>query len=297
MSKEMRVAGIALVLCLVASIFPGPVALTESLAGEAAAGSHDTMGPEAVRGAKDDSLRLDTAYLKGYLTDTLRIAESPRFWDARDWSAAALVLTMSAGLYAYDQELRDWFQKQRNGTTDDLAKVFTPVGNPFIALPAMGFLYYYGETQESEKARRIGLLGAESIVLSGAFTGVLKVATHRHRPDTGDRYDSWDGPGFSTDNLSFPSEHASTAFALATVIASESSAPYAGPVAYGVATLTALSRLNDNDHWASDVFFGAALGYFTGRAVVGYHKKNGSLLSLQPDVGPEHRGVRLSYLF
>jgi membrane-associated phospholipid phosphatase len=39
-------------------------------------------------------------------------------------------------------------------------------------------------------------------------------------------------------------------------------------LAYGIATLTALSRVNDNAHWASDVFFGAIIGYFTAKAIM-----------------------------
>jgi membrane-associated phospholipid phosphatase len=31
--------------------------------------------------------------------------------------------------------------------------------------------------------------------------------------------------------------------------------------AYSLATLTGISRIYDNKHWASDVFLGAALGY------------------------------------
>jgi membrane-associated phospholipid phosphatase len=37
--------------------------------------------------------------------------------------------------------------------------------------------------------------------------------------------------------------------------------------AYGLATLVSWSRLNDDEHWASDVFFGSALGYGIGRLV------------------------------
>lgn len=79
----------------------------------------------------------------------------------------------------------------------------------------------------------------------------------------------WDGPGFSTSNLSFPSGHASSAFAIATVIALEyGDRAFVPPLAYGIATLAAFSRVNDNAHWASDVFFGAIVGYLTAKAII-----------------------------
>ena len=44
-------------------------------------------------------------------------------------------------------------------------------------------------------------------------------------------------------------------------------------IAYSAASLIGVSRITENRHWISDVFAGAALGYFTGRLVVNnYHR-------------------------
>ena len=40
---------------------------------------------------------------------------------------------------------------------------------------------------------------------------------------------------------------------------------------FGGATLTAVSRMYDNKHWASDVIVGAGLGTFAGLKVVRYN--------------------------
>ncbi len=59
---------------------------------------------------------------------------------------------------------------------------------------------------------------------------------------------------------------------MASVVASEYyDYELVGPIAYGLATATSLSRLNNNKHWASDVFIGGALGYFIGKMVVSYN--------------------------
>ncbi len=42
------------------------------------------------------------------------------------------------------------------------------------------------------------------------------------------------------------------------------------PVMYGGATLVGLSRMYHNNHWASDVVLGAAIGTFSGIKVVRY---------------------------
>ncbi len=64
---------------------------------------------------------------------------------------------------------------------------------------------------------------------------------------------------------SFPSGHTSHSFTIA-AIAHELYGESVGILAYGLATLVAVSRINDNKHYLSDVLFGAALGSTVGRA-------------------------------
>lgn len=280
-------------LCLF-SIFPVSVTLAETDSG--ATLSPDRGSSPPVQAVQEEGIKLNADYLRGYVSDTGKILSSPWRWDGKDWLTASLVVSAVAGLYAYDQDLKEWFQDKRNSTTNDIAKIFNNIGNPLYAVPAMGLIYIYGEHQESEKAKRIGLLGIESIALSGAFTTAIKFATQRSRPDSGERYNKWDGPGFSTDNLSFPSLHTSTAFSMAKVIASETDSPYIAPVVYGIASLVGLARLNDNEHWSSDAFIGAAIGYFTATAVLRYHKQS-SPVSLMPSVSHDGCGVLVVYRY
>lgn len=87
------------------------------------------------------------------------------------------------------------------------------------------------------------LIEAQIVALS--VTQGLKFAIGRTRPDGEAR--------------SFPSGHASAAFATATVLYRHFGRKAAIP-AYALAVYTSASRLQANSHYASDVFFGAALG-------------------------------------
>ena len=67
------------------------------------------------------------------------------------------------------------------------------------------------------------------------------------------------------------------------------------PLVYGVASLTAFSRLNRNKHWASDVFVGAAIGYFIGKMVVRYNPFNPAPgVTVRPWAGADARGLSLA---
>ncbi|MGQ0733238.1 MAG: phosphatase PAP2 family protein [Acidobacteriota bacterium] len=93
----------------------------------------------------------------------------------------------------------------------------------------------------------------EAQVLSLTLTQAAKFAVGRTRPDGEAR--------------SFPSGHASAAFATARVIEHHVGRRGAIP-AYAVAVYTSASRLQANSHFASDVVAGAALGLVVGRIAV-----------------------------
>ncbi len=214
-------------------------------------------------------LKLYRDYFEGYISDIKNILTLPSHWQRSDWIKASLIAGITTGLYTQDQKIQDWVQENRSTTSDKISKFAKPFGDGRYTLPGLGALYLYGHFFEDEKAQRTALLSLESFVISGLFVQALKFTGHRHRPSSGDPYNTWDGPSFSTSNLSFPSGHSSSAFAIATVIASEyRDKTFIPPLAYGIATLTALSRVNDNAHWASDVFFGAIVGYFTAKAII-----------------------------
>jgi membrane-associated phospholipid phosphatase len=73
-----------------------------------------------------------------------------------------------------------------------------------------------------------------------------------------------------------PSGHTTAAFAAASAATAEVGAHWprhrtaVGITLYTAAGLVGLSRMYNNQHWASDVVVGAAVGTFSGWKVVGY---------------------------
>jgi membrane-associated phospholipid phosphatase len=242
-------------------------------------------------------IKLDSNYFKGIFTDTAYAATSPLRWDISDWATASVVAGVTGAFFVLDDEIKSSFQDNRSSTTDDVSELFEHFGNGAITFPALAGFYLYGRFGEHEKVERTALLAAESFLVTTLFSSVLKVGMGRTRPIDGSSNYSFDGPG--TGNGSFPSGHTSTAFAIATVVANEyENVPLVAPISYGIATLTGLSRLNDQKHWASDVFFGAALGYFTSKTILKLHSnKKGRHFTIYPHADHRSGGLILSTRF
>lgn len=126
--------------------------------------------------------------------------------------------------------------------------------------------YLIGRWTDNPRLRETGLLGTEALANSVIVYSALKGVTQRPRP----REDGGRGR-FFTGGVSFPSAHATNAWALATVVAYEyKDHPLRRWSAYGIATLVSISRFTGREHFLSDVLVGSAIGYGIGRYV--YYK-------------------------
>lgn len=140
-------------------------------------------------------------------------------------------------------------------------------------------LYLIGKAAHNRRTATVGLHSIEAIVTADLFGGAGKAFFGRARPyvdiNNSSNFQIW--RGFKGDDYrSFPSGHAINAFAFASTVSRETEifAPrsrwYVGTVMYGAAALVGVSRMYNNQHWASDVIGGAGLGTLVGLKVVKY---------------------------
>ena len=158
-----------------------------------------------------------------------------------------------------------------NPTADGIFAVGKVLGNAYFQIGASAAMYIVGQqlTKEGDtQTHRLTHIGFDIIraqIVAQALVHGLKISVQRDRP-TGDC-------------CAFPSGHATSAFAAASVL--ERHFGYRGSwPALVVASYVAASRLLDNRHFLSDVIFGAALGEAIGWTVVGRHGK--PKFALQP---------------
>lgn len=243
------------------------------------------------------TLKPEGAYWRGYLDDTAYILTAPTRWQSEEWFKASLVAGTTILLYLNDEKIRESAQTNRNNLSNEIADLFEKGGRLRYVLPSLGLLYLYGSVNEDQKALQSGLYGLESLVITCGLTYTIKMLCHRRQPGDGG-LGVWGGPGLSTDDahLSFPSGHSAIAFSTAGMIAAVYGEDnwLVAALAYGIAGLTAWSRVNDDQHWVSDVFFGSAVGYFTAKAVAGRRLNQGQNWPLLPSWSGD--GVTINYI-
>jgi membrane-associated phospholipid phosphatase len=157
------------------------------------------------------------------------------------------------------------------------------VGAVYTVIPIDAGFYIAGAIIDDPKARETGVLGAEALLDGLIVQEVLKPIAGRSRPNaTRDRQEWFEG------GASFPSGHAIESWALASVVAHEYSHKKWVPfVAYGLASVVSTARFAAQQHYASDIVAGGAMGWFIGRYVYQTHEDHAlHQRHLQPRISP-----------
>lgn len=147
------------------------------------------------------------------------------------------------------------------------------IGSVYVHVGAAAGLYLVGRyvippNADGSRTNKVSHLGFDLIraqILSQTIVHGIKITAQRDRP-TGEC-------------CAFPSGHAASAFAAASVLERHFGYRGAWPTLVA-ASYVAASRLVDDRHFLSDVVFGAAVGVATGWTVVGSHGR--STMSLVP---------------
>ncbi len=277
--------------------------LLSGFARPAAAGDTTETAAATKPAAENDERQ---SLLKKFLDDEKKIWTAALRWKWRDWALCGSVLAITGFLIANDEGIYKYFKDYQKdyAWVDRVSPEITKLGDGLIDAGVAGMFLINGLIFKNEKARETGLLALQTLVHTAIFIQTCKHLFGRQRPEWDDGVDGWHGPAGFLDRYSgnlwgrydsFPSGHTITAWGLATVIALQYKENLAVPIAcYTLATLAGLSRITEDKHWFSDVFVGAALGYFIARMVV---RNQNQRLQLSPTFSGNGLGLSLRYEF
>ncbi len=214
----------------------------------------------------------------------------------------ALLATTSSrsGGDRLDLETERSFQAASNGQVNGAARDLSILGDGAVGSLLVGTAYLAGRWSGNDQLAEASSLSAEALLSAGLWSSVLKAVTARTRPSgnqVGQFFDYHPTPGQTVG--SFPSGHATGAFALATVFAGVySDHPWVGWLSYGAAGMIGLSRIALGRHFPSDVIVGGIIGNSFGRMVLAHSgEARQSRFSVVPmaDPGLKEAGALYTY--
>jgi len=206
-------------------------------------------------------------------SDSKYIFTSPLRLRKSDILPLSAILLGTCGLMVLDEDIRCSLQDSDSKSWDEILSFSRQFGDGRATLSIAGIFYLGGKIFNDEKSQETAISAFESFIISGLICSSLKVLAGRSRPYREEGSGKFYGPTFDNSKLSLPSGHATVAFSLASVIASEYDNFLVDISAYTIASLAAFSRVYDDRHWTSDVVLGAIIGTVVGRAIVYQNKK------------------------
>jgi hypothetical protein len=183
--------------------------------------------------------------------DVVEVGKAP----VREWKKVAAATAVVGAAFLLDDEIAGAAKRNDSRALDSFTETVEPFGGGHSDKVIASFLLY-GVAAKNDRAKSIAFDAfVSSMIASKAITPALKELTGRERPNGG-----------TAD--AFPSNHATQAFAVASVVATHyDDRRWVGWVAYGLATSVGLARVYREGHWTSDVLAGAAIGTLVGRTV------------------------------
>ena len=237
------------------------------------------------------SFRSQRGFVPSLIRNFGEQAAAPFNMSSRQALMVAGGVVITGALFFADENMDKFFKplKEKNRWIDNSSPKITELGGNY-AFVVTGAFFGYSIVNNDRKAFQTTLLCMQAAITSGTWVRLGKILTCRERPvatyiDNRPDHDFWWGP-FQQFNSrisnhrgmayfdAFPSGHAATAFSIASVFAHQyADKPFVSPVAYSIATLVGITRLTEHDHWVSDVFAGACIGYLCGKQVVKHARR------------------------
>ncbi|MBA7523925.1 hypothetical protein ES705_16062 [subsurface metagenome] len=145
-------------------------------------------------------------------------------------------------------------------------------GNPGTHFTVALAIYTHGLLTENSGSYDFGKTLTQALVLNGLATVGLKLVAWNRSPNG--EYFGW------------PSGHTSSTITVASVV-HEYYGIWPAALLYALTGLVMYERMITGEHWASDVIFGAAMGYVIGHSVAGDRKLQLLGMDVVPYINPQ----------
>ena len=254
--------------------------------------------------AEPDSLatkRGPRSFLRTFVSDQRAIWTSPSRLSRGDLKWVLPVIIGTGAAIGTDDNLSEQLPNPEDPARV-VGKNVSHLGSLYTLAGISGGTYLIGRFAGRDRLRDTGWLGLEALAHTQIVVQGIKLATQRERPpEIAERRGFWKGGN------SFPSGHAASSWAWATVVARQYSDRKVVPIAaYSLAAIVSAARLSARRHYASDILVGGVVGHLIGGYV---HQSHGAAgprsrtASVTPQVGlrysrpARHYALNLAWRF
>ena len=192
---------------------------------------------------------------------SLHVMSRPFHWDTEDLLYFGVATGGAFTLYLIEQDIRKIFLNNRSPFADSMGEIGDLYGEPITVVLLTGCIYGYGLFFDNTRMRDTAVLMSASLVPAGFIQTLSKTAAGRARPSTDDHNNIFKPFNRTEEYYSFVSGHTLVAMSISLVLARQVNSIPLKIGFYTLGILGGVSRIYNDDHWASDVFLGAALSY------------------------------------
>ena len=245
------------------------------------------------------------SFLRTVGGDMVRVFSSPLRLSKNDGLHLIAFTTVTAGFYAFlDAPVDEEYARENRHAVFYPAKKLAGIGKIYDDISPVNFsigisagLLVGGIVLQDKKLLETTRLVIESVLLNKTITSFSKGVIGRSRP-YGER-----GPHdlnlFKSNRAeefrSMPSGHVSNIFAIIGVIDKQYDHWWVKIPAYTLGVSVAFQRMNDRQHWASDVIVGGGLGYWIGSALANKKPEGSKRSSFHPYLFKNTVGVAINF--
>jgi membrane-associated phospholipid phosphatase len=215
--------------------------------------------------------------------ETWSFIKQPTKWEGSDWLKLGLLGAGTFLVMQADQPVRDAVLRNQQYYKSVPIEFGRMWGEFYTPVLLFGGFATHSLLTEDLGTRKIAYEIGQASIYAGVTTHLLKMIIGRARPyvDEGARsFHPFSSLLFKEDYQSLPGGHNTVAFVVSTVLSRNAKPVWLKGLVYLPAVLTFISRVYQDQHWTSDDFLGAAVGYFIATWVVDLHEREESRIRL-----------------
>ena len=195
-------------------------------------------------------------------------------WDQDDWliaggTAATTIALMAPTDPSPDVRFQVWVQDNRSR---QMNKVMPPLRTPAFrtyGLGTIGLLALYGHVGKKPRVLEAVSLSMEAVTVAVTLHLAQKLLIGREGPTDADGLGVIHGPteGIHLYPAGTPSGHTASTWAMSVVLMDQVDTWWGDVLGWSINSYVAVSLIYNDQHYISDIIWGAPLGYFVGKWV------------------------------